>query len=153
MKVQDVIAGQQLVIANATQPLSEIAQLMSTHGVTGIPVVDEWGVLAGLVTVSRIMEIVRGEGPTAHELPTEISWSPGQQSGPSVARWKSLPARDAMVSDLVTVEAEADLRDAARSLVNRGVHRAVVLGKDRNVKGVLSALDFALLVAEGKLHE
>jgi len=53
-----------------------------------------------------------------------------------------------MVSDLVTVNDDASVRDAARALINAEVHRAVVLGPDRNVCGIVSAMDFTRLVAE-----
>jgi CBS domain-containing protein len=112
-----------------------------------VPVVDEWGSLAGLVTVSRIVELARDHGHGLG-LPLEPTWSPSQRSKVSDSHWQSLGARDAMVSDLVTVTEGTSVRDAARALLDGQVHRAVVLGEDRNVCGVVSAVDFTRLVAE-----
>lgn len=147
VKVSEVIAGQELITARLATPLGEVADLMSRHRVTGIPIVDEWGALCGLVTAATLAQLTRGTG----SLPQDQSWGPAQPAAEPHFPWRELEASDVMTTDLVTVMHDAGLRDAARAMSNRGVHRAVVLGKDRNVMGVLSALDFVLLVAEGKL--
>lgn len=148
MKVKELIAGQHVVTARLDQPLEDVANLMAEHRITGVPIVDEWGVLAGLVTASRVMELARhGVGP-GKDLPLEPEWSPAQRTALHDMDWRHLPAREAMVTDLLTVDQEADVKEAARALVNREVHRAVVLGQDRNVTGIVSSMDFTLLVAE-----
>ena len=147
MNVKELIAGQAVVTARLDQTLGEVAALMARHHVTGVPIVDEWGCLAGLVTVSRIIELAREHGHGL-DLPLEPSWSPTQRAQGSDGQWHGFAARDAMVSDLVTVTQETSVREAARALLDGQVHRAVVLGPDRNVCGVVSTMDFTRLVAE-----
>lgn len=147
MKVSEVIVGQELISARLDAPLGEVADVMSAKRVTGVPIVDEWGVLCGLVTAATLAEITRG----GSSLPADTSWSPAHEATSTQFAWRKLEASAVMTTDLCTVMHDADLVDAAKAMSNRGVHRAVVLGKDRNVVGVLSALDFVVLVAEGKL--
>lgn len=150
MKVADVIQGQHLLTAELGTPIGVIADLMKEHHVTGVPIVDEWGALAGLVTSSMVLELARAWAPKVHEVPMDPGWHP--TSGPTLAfPWTALKARDVMTSDLCTVMHDHDLSEAAQGMITRGVHRAIVLGKDRNVLGVISSLDFVRMAAEGKL--
>jgi CBS domain-containing protein len=148
MKVSDIIEGQTLISARRDASLGEVADTMTAHRVTGVPIVDEWGVLCGLVTAATLAEIARGHSA----LPSEASWMPAAPHVEPSLPWRALAASAVMTSDLCTVMHDADITEAAKAMSNRGVHRAVVLGKDRNVMGVLSALDFVVLVAEGKLR-
>ncbi len=152
MKVKDLIKDQRVVTAPIDSTLGEIAAVMRDADVSGVPVVDEWGALCGLVTATDVVK--RASPSRAHELelPADMGWSPTQHTHEHDPDWKNLSARDCMVSDLVTVSLEDDVQEAARALINRMVHRAVVLGKDRNVRGILSTLDLTELVAEGKLQ-
>lgn len=151
MRVKDLIPEQRVVTASIDAKLGEIAALMRDEEVSGVPIIDEWGALCGLVTAT---DIVRKASPgRCHELelPVDAAWSPAQHTHEHDPNWTELPVRECMVSDLVTIGFEDEVQEAARQLINRGVHRAVVLGEDRNVHGVLSALDFVELVAEGKV--
>jgi len=152
MKVSDVIAGQKLITARLDADVGHVAELMRAHHVHGVPIVDEWGALAGLVSATQILDLARAWSGSA-DVPGDGSWSPAQRAVGPAFPWQKLLAKDIMTSDLVTVTHDEDLVDAARALVNRNVHRAIVLGADRNVKGVISSLDFATLVAEGKFKQ
>ncbi len=150
MKVSDVIKGQDLVSVGMAATVGEVSELMKKHHVTGVPVVDDWGALAGLVTSSIVMDLARAWTPRGGEIPADQGWLPAK--GAALAfPWSKLLAKDVMTSDLCTVMHDDALKEAARAMVNRGVHRAIVLGKDRNVLGVVSSLDYVRLVAEGKL--
>ena len=136
------------VTAGLDTSLSEVAQLLTTHQVSGLPVVDEWGALAGVVTSTDLMRMASMKHETPRELPLDPSWSPAQHVLAHVQDWGELTARDVMVSDLCTLDVEADVKSVARGMINRNVHRAILLDADRRIAGVVSALDLALYVAE-----
>jgi CBS domain-containing protein len=54
---------------------------------------------------------------------------------------------DIMVTDVLTVAPDADIRDAARVMVDHHVHRVLVVEGDV-VRGILSATDLVRLVAQ-----
>lgn len=148
MKVKDLIEGQVVVTAELDDSLQHVADLMQEHHVSGVPIVDEWGGLAGLVAASDIVRLASPKSHHAVELPVDPSWSPAQHTVEHDPGWRLVKARDVMVSDLCTVAEDDEVHRAARSMTKRGVHRAVVLAQDRNVCGILSTLDLAQLVAE-----
>lgn len=144
MKVSQLIKGQEVVTVRIDQTLGDVAERIARSHVSGLPVVDEWGVLAGLVTASRIVEVLGGE-TVAHAAPK------GGHGHAAAARdWRTIPVREVMATDLCTVDEDDEVQHAAHGMTSRHVHRAVVLGKDRNVRGVLSALDVVKLVADGR---
>jgi CBS domain-containing protein len=150
MKVRELIAGQKVITGTMRQTLEELAAVMAREHVTGLPIVDDWGALAGLVTASTVIELAGGGLLEGRALPQAAEWGGAGEARSKAVDWRKLSARDAMVTDLCTVDEDATVRQAAQALVNRGVHRAVVLRADRTVAGVVSSMDFTLLVAEGK---
>lgn len=151
MKVEDVIQGQKVVTADIEQTVGEVADLMQREGITGVPIVDGFGALAGLVTVSRVVEIARASHDASADLPLEPNWSPSQRTHDADSHWRRWPVKDVMVTELVTVRRDTPVAEAAKTLCNAQVHRAVVLGDDRNVCGVISSLDFTRLVAQSNI--
>ncbi len=81
-------------------------------GITAVPVVDEESHAQGVASFRDLLSAAPGE---------------------------KLSQR--MTSPAVTVSSNADLEDAARLIVERGVHRAVVVDATEKVCGVVSALD------------
>ncbi|HEV8245345.1 MAG TPA: CBS domain-containing protein [Polyangiaceae bacterium] len=55
--------------------------------------------------------------------------------------------RDLMTTLVVSVSAETTILEAARAMVERGVHHLLVLGRHGELVGILSAFDFVRAVA------
>jgi CBS domain-containing protein len=151
VKVKDLIAEQRVVTASIDATLGHVARIMRDEDVSGVPIVDEWGALSGLVTATDIVRKACPSRDVDLDIPLDAAWSPAQHTHEHDPDWREMSVRDCMVSDLCTVDEDDDVREAARALMNREVHRAVVLGKDRNVVGIVSSLDFTELVAEAKV--
>jgi CBS domain-containing protein len=147
MKVKELIEGQKLITAETHAELGEIASLMALHQVSGIPIVDEWGGLAGLVSGSDLLRLATPQGTASREAALDTGWSPTQRTHEHDPQWQRSTAESIMATELCTVEEDTDIRQAARAMTMRNVHRAVVLGKDRNVTGMLSSMDLTLLLA------
>ena len=148
MKAKELIAGQTTVTVELETPLGEVVTLLAGHHVSGLPVVDKWGALAGVVTSSDLMRVASQGGQDPPEMPIDAAWSPAQHVLRHVQDWVQLTAADVMVSDLCTLDVEASVQEVARGMINRSVHRAILLDADRRIAGVVSALDLALFVAE-----
>lgn len=63
---------------------------------------------------------------------------------------RSLPVRDVMTTDVVTLGPTDEVRTAMAALVERRVDAAPVIDAERKVVGLLSTGD--LIVAEGQVH-
>lgn len=118
------------ILVRADASLSEAVALMDAHHVHGLPVVDEAGVLVGVLSQT---DLNRARS-------TEYLW----------ANWPGLAVRHLMTSPAVTVHRSTPLIAAARKMEELGIHRLVVVedGDETNPVGVLSMTDLIHALAD-----
>jgi CBS-domain-containing membrane protein len=107
---------------------------MAERGISGLPVVDAGGRLAGMVSEADLIRL-------------ETTFDPRSQASP-VARSAPVPQHvaDVMSREPVTVDADDDLALAAQLMLEAGVKRLPVLEGGRLV-GVVSRHDVVRVVA------
>lgn len=67
--VKDVIdAEQDLVTCGANAPIDFVLSLMSNHGITDIPVVDDRGILKGVISLADIADYYQYDSGTELEI-------------------------------------------------------------------------------------
>jgi predicted transcriptional regulator len=59
-----------------------------------------------------------------------------------------LTVKEVMSSDIISVPRDASLQDVAQLMVERGVHRVLVLDERRFLHGLIAAMDVVRVVAE-----
>jgi CBS domain-containing protein len=155
------VMRRELVTVEPELPLHELQDLLLRERVSGVPVV-EGGHVVGVVSrsdVVRQLEVERSQLATIaafyfepFDVETESERERMQVPEAVGARLEKLRVRDAMVRDVLSVSPEASVAEAARLMVERRVHRLLVLEGGRLV-GLVSALDLAGLVANGRFGE
>jgi CBS domain-containing protein len=120
------------VTVAAGAPVKEAEALLSTYRIRGVPVVDE-GHLVGVLSQTDLL--------TAHEIEMIASNS------------DRLEVRHLMTTPAVTIEETATLAQAARIMVDRHIHRLVVLGNDgATLIGVLTTTDLLTGILEADIE-
>ncbi len=110
--------------------VAEAEELMAINRVSGLPVVDPYGALVGVVSQTDLMYLTR---PQVRSLMTH---------------WETpLKVEEIMSSPPVTVRSTLSLENAARVMTEHDVHRVVAVDRKGRPVGVLSATDFVELVA------
>ena len=129
--VADVMKSEPIVV-RADAPLSEAADLMERHQVSGLPVVDHAGVLLGVVSRTDLVRVFA----------TQYLWE----------NWPGLSVRHMMSSPALTVRCSTPLLSAAQMMERHRVHRLVVVADDEPTRpiGVISTSDLAQVVAGGR---
>jgi CBS domain-containing protein len=128
--VADVMTIDPVVVADDA-PLEDVARLLRTYSISGLPVVDRDGTLVGVISQTDLVAI---EGaPIGRLIRTEAS---------------GLRVGELMSSPAITVPMTGSLAEAARLMRDRRIHRLVALNDDGRPVGVLSASDFVALYAE-----
>ncbi len=118
------------IVVPADAPLTQAAELLERHHIHGLPVVDAFGGVVGVVSQTDMLRART----------TDDLWS----------RWPGLRVRHLMSSPALTISAEADVAEAASRMELERVHRLVVVGPDgRSPVGVLSTTD----LVHGMLEE
>jgi CBS domain-containing protein len=118
------------ILVRADASLTEAVELMDAHHVHGLPVVDEAGVLVGVLSQT---DLNRARS-------TEYLW----------ANWPGLAVRHLMTSPAITVHRSTPLIAAARKMEELGIHRLVVVedGDETNPVGVVSMTDLIHALAD-----
>ncbi len=134
MKVIDLMTSDVVTVRPST-PLKEAARLMVRSRISGLPVIDEQGVLVGIITEGDFLHReVERERPRRHGLLDALL-------GGAHSLAEAELVEEAMTTSLVTIGPEATLADAARVMAGREVKRLPVVEDDGRVIGVISRAD------------
>jgi len=138
MKIRDVMS-RDVIAVRAETPLKEVARLMSTYGISGLPVIDEAGTVLGVVSEADFL--IKGRGPEAARA-TRLERILGQtaQSKALRAKIEAATAGEMMTAPALTIDADAPLRQAAALMIERRVNRLPVTRADHLV-GIVTRAD------------
>ncbi|MFB6105875.1 MAG: CBS domain-containing protein [Halobacteriaceae archaeon] len=130
--VGDIYTDDPITIEEDTG-VGRVVNLMREHTVSRLPVLNENGYLTGIVTTQDVVDVVVRQMSKA---------TTGDRAGES-ERVLDLPAYDLMTDHVVTVDTEATVESAVRTMFDNGFSGLVVTpaDDDRVVEGVLTKTD------------
>ena len=131
LRVADLMTIDPITVAFDAK-IEEAEDLMRRHRVTGLPVVDEAGRLIGVISQTDILYL---------DVPAVQALIRHRERGVRVGEVMSAPA--------VTVDANASVQAAAVRMHEERIHRLVAVDDHGRPVGVISAMDFVALAAEG----
>ena len=146
MKVKNLVNCDFVISINDDCTLEDICTLMKENHISGVPVVDKEGALQGLVSMGQVLHFANDEMIEAPLL--DEGWHSPLRTRPMHVNWRTTTAKEAMVSDVVTVLAEDPVNIAAGKLLSKDVHRAVVVNEGGKPIGMITTLDFTRYVAD-----
>lgn len=123
-------------------PLADAAHLMVTERISGLPVVDDTGVLVGIITEA---DFLRALGVPAHQ-PHHTLWQTLESLFSHLTHHGELetpnaPVTEHMVKHVVCVHPEQDLHDVIDVMKRNSVKRVVVCDEKRRVLGMITRSD------------
>jgi CBS domain-containing protein len=108
--------------------LAAVAELLDAYRISGAPVVDARGTFVGVVSQTDLVRL--------------------RAAGPHAGGWHSACVDDVMTSPPITISSSAPLAQAARRMVELGIHRLVVVDETDEPIGVVSESDIVRDIAE-----
>lgn len=154
MKARDVMTSE-VVSVRPDAPVREIARLLFEKAISAVPVIDQGGVLAGIISEGDLI----GRGELERE--ARRDWwlgllAEGETLNPKFLAGLRLPqraARDIMSGPVVTVGEEADVGEIARLLITYRIKRVPVI-HDGGIAGIVSRAGLLrAIAAEPPLRE
>ena len=130
MLVADVMTIDPIVV-DVDASLEEATRLLNAYSISGLPVIGLDGALVGVISQTDLVSLDGAIGRAVR----------AQASGIHVGELMTSPA--------VVVPMTASLTDAARVMRDARVHRVVAIDDLGRPVGVLSAMDYVDLFAEG----
>lgn len=137
------------IVVTSTTPLKEAIQILAERHISGLPVVNEQGILVGVISESDLMWQETGAEPppyvmvldsiiylqNPHKYEQEIHKALGQTVG------------EVMTSHVITIKPDKSLQEAAHALQQKQVHRLPVLDDAGMLVGILTRGDIIRAMA------
>ena len=133
MKVRDVMT-EGVVSVSPDATLKEVAELLSGHRISGLPVVDGERRVVGVVSEADIVRREAGDDRTRGVLGWLLLERPP-------ARLDARTAGEAMTSPPIVIRPDRDVADAARLMTEQVVNRLPVVDADQRIVGIVTRAD------------
>ena len=138
MSVHDVMT-QAVTAVHPETPLKDVARLLVSRGISGLPVVDAERHVVGVVSEADLLIKEQGADALSHRRAARVRGeSPTTKAG--LAKLEATTAGAAMTSPAITIEPGASLQAAAGMMVERGVNRLPVT-QDGRLVGIVTRAD------------
>jgi CBS domain-containing protein len=134
MRVAQLMTTHVLTVGPDT-PLKDVAELLGARGISGAPVVDEAGLLLGVVSEADILAKERRP-----PLPGRLARLLGRHEVVE-AKAAARTAGEAMTAPALTVGADRRVDAAAAVMLDRSVNRLPVVDRDGSLVGIVTRAD------------
>lgn len=148
-QVRDVMTFHAVTVA-PSDTVKDALDLLVANNITALPVVDDANRCVGVISASDLLGLAqeRGEDLEAFNavegLTRELLIEHLER-----ADFSDLVVKEAMTPTPIAIGPEAPLPEAARIMIEYGIHHLAVTEKKQRFLGVLSSLDVLRAVAEG----
>jgi CBS domain-containing protein len=138
MKIRDVMSHD-VIAVHPTTPLKETARLMSTYGISGLPVVDESGAVLGVVSEADFL--IKERGPEGiHGRPFDRLIGVSRSARFVATKIAAATAGEMMSAPPTTIDPDASLREAAALMVDGRINRLPVV-RGGQLVGIVTRAD------------
>lgn len=146
------IMNPDVVTARDSMTVHQLAILLETNQVSGVPVLDEGESLVGVVSASDVIltdEAFEGEPVLESDYHSQLS----DRGTEELADFDPEGQRDTLVRDImstsvITAEISAPIARLAEIMHTHHIHRVIILDQGR-LAGIVSTMDILRAVMEG----
>ncbi|MFL6068857.1 MAG: CBS domain-containing protein [Gaiellaceae bacterium] len=135
MQVKNVMT-RRVISVGPRAPLKEVARLLVSTRVSGLPVVDDDGSVIGVVSEADILAKERGR-PGRGSLLDDLL----EVNGHEAVKHDARDAADAMTSPPITIRPERAVAEAAALMLDRSVNRLPVVDHHGKLLGIVTRAD------------
>lgn len=142
MYIKDIMTKDVVTVVE-DDTVEKCANLLITHDLSGLPVLNDKDIVVGMVTEGDLIRRAsRIEGPAALEVLGGIFYleSP-KKFMEDLQRSMGYRAKDIMSDRVITVSQDKEIEDAATIMVDRKIKRLPVVDKEGHLLGIVSRKD------------
>jgi CBS domain-containing protein len=132
-----------VITAKKEMSLDEVAHLISEHNISGLPVVDDTGLVLGVLSEADILCMAGMEKD--HSFKDKLKHLLGE---PLHSHRKGGNVGDIMSSPAITVRPETFIKAAARLIAEKRIKRLPVVNEKGQLVGIVSRADIVKAMAD-----
>jgi len=151
LKAADFMTREPVCVTPSTT-IAQLARLFEDNGISGAPVVDQQGSVIGIVSkTDLIRECSRGTAniPPAY-LFEVLREQQDEEEAVEIEPEPDAVVEDFMTEDPVTVSPDAEAAAVAREMVERRIHRVIVVDEENFPVGIITSLDLLGVVSRSR---
>ena len=150
MLAKDIMTDRVLTVQPETS-VREVAEMLVTHKISGVPVVDDKGVLVGIVSEGDLL--CKEAGPTLPDglciLGAVIYYHGLREYQREFRKFAALDAQQIMTAEVITARPNAEGSDIARLMQEKHIKRVPIVDEAGKLVGIVSRQDIVqMLLAE-----
>lgn len=140
-KTASEIMTRSVVAIPAEATLREAAETLALRRISGAPVLDEAGIVVGIITESDLMNEAKKRSAIPHSAPFGLFIAPEAALQRIYHDGASLLVREIMTKDVLTVTGDTSLRIVADTMTKKRINRVPVVDSDRKLVGIITRED------------
>lgn len=141
--VKDVMTTE-VVTVTADTPFAEIADTLTEHRISAVPVIDDHRHVTGIVTEADLLRKQEFKPDDTGRRPLR-----GRHRHHALTKARATDARGLMTAPAVTVRPDATITQAARLLATHGFKAAPVTDQDGTLRGIIARRDVLAVFHRG----
>jgi CBS domain-containing protein len=139
VRAQDIMT-RDVKTVRADAPLREAAELFTTHGISGAPVVDETGNVVGMVSESDLINPEKRRAALPRMAVFGVYVVPEETLQRAYQEGMSLPTREVMSRNVLSAAEDTPADELARRMVASRINRVPIL-RDNKPVGIVTRED------------
>lgn len=154
MKVKEIMT-KEVVTVQPDTPVTTVASIFREESLSGVPVVDDEGIVVGIVTqVDLIARHARPHFPAYIQfLDSVIYLESARRYRESMRHILATTAAELMTFPVHTADPEMDVQDLATLMVERRVNPVPVVDEEERLLGIVSHTDLLRMIGEAQVSE
>lgn len=132
-----------VIVANRSDSIADVAQLLIKEKIGGVPVVSEDKEVVGIISETDIMKKEKYvEAPQVLNLLQGLIFlSDFKQMEEDMKRVAAYKVEELMSTDIITVHENDTFDDVANVMIKKSVNRVPVVDSDNKLKGIICRYD------------
>ncbi|CEH32693.1 CBS domain-containing protein [Romboutsia lituseburensis] len=132
-----------VIVANRSDSIADVAQLLIKEKIGGVPVVSEDREVVGIISETDIMKKEKYvEAPQVLNLLQGLIFlSDFKQMEEDMKRVAAYKVEELMSTDIITVHENDTFDDVANVMIKKSVNRVPVVDNDNKLKGIICRYD------------
>jgi len=152
------IMQKDVVVVGPSDSLHEALSLMTEHHVSGLPVLNAKDRCVGVISANDILQFeqeqsefatVTGDHVAPYFDPLRDRWETIRVVG-NIDELPDVTVGEVMSRDLISVRPTTPIKRVARKLIDKEIHRILVVDAKQYLHGIISTVEFVRLFVDGK---
>lgn len=152
VKAADIMQ-REVISVQAGVSIADLVELLYGHRISGVPVVDEGGVLVGVISATDVLlgDMVLGQAPVLEtDYHTHLEMTPETWEVMRIEPEDDRRVRDLMSTGVITAQPDTPIEELARIMHTNRIHRLIVL-EGELLAGIVTTMDILRAVMEKKV--